>query len=501
MFCPNCGSQVPDGSSVCPSCGAQMSDYTGDDTMGLWQEAPDAGYSRGGYAQNGYGQGGYGQNGYGQGGYDPNGYGQNGYDLNGYGQGGYGQNGYDPNGYGQNGYDPNGYDPNGYSQGGYDANGYGQGSYSGEEIYGGGGAPAPKEPKRSSFKYLVAALLSLIGILAIVLVVLVMRGAGEPKTDPDSGPESVSSAEVRPEPESLAESAASAAESAASEITIEITATPAPESEPAAEPAIPTPEAETIYIEDPADTGGTIAESVDGVVYLADVYEYLTLRTEPNTKATPIALLPPYQQMYIIEYAASPMVKVRTISDQPLVGYVNRDYITAAGNSMQRAGKSKPEEKSSSSGGTIYYADVYDFLTLRSEASTSSSALAYIPPFGAMQSIEKSGKMIKVVVLETGMTGWVNGDYVVTDISKCKRAGKSQTSGSSSNIGDIYVVDANEWITLRESPSTKGNEIEKIPTGHFVVLLEKTTDDFWMVQAEDGNIGYVMCSYLDWYSS
>ena len=99
------------------------------------------------------------------------------------------------------------------------------------------------------------------------------------------------------------------------------------------------------------------------------------------------------------------------------------------------------------------------------------------------------------------MTGWVNGDYVVTDISKCKRAGKSQTSGSSSNIGDIYVVDANEWITLRESPSTKGNEIEKIPTGHFVVLLEKTTDDFWMVQAEDGNIGYVMCSYLDWYSS
>ena len=160
MFCPNCGSQVPDGSSVCPSCGAQMSDYTGDDTMGLWQEAPDAGYSRGGYAQNGYGQGGYGQNGYGQGGYDPNGYGQNGYDPNGYGQGGYGQNGYDPNGYGQNGYDPNGYDPNGYSQGGYDANGYGQGSYSGEEIYGGGGAPAPKEPKRSSFKYLVAALTS-----------------------------------------------------------------------------------------------------------------------------------------------------------------------------------------------------------------------------------------------------------------------------------------------------------------------------------------------------
>ncbi len=55
MFCPNCGSNIADGSKFCPSCGqnlAQQDEY----------QQGQGGYQQGGYQQGGYQQGGYQQN-------------------------------------------------------------------------------------------------------------------------------------------------------------------------------------------------------------------------------------------------------------------------------------------------------------------------------------------------------------------------------------------------------------------------------------------------------
>ena len=232
-------------------------------------------------------------------------------------------------------------------------------------------------------------------------------------------------------------------------------------------------------------------------MYYADVYEYLTLRSAASTSASALALLPAFTEMYYIEDAADPMVKVQVAGGSGLIGYVNQDYITRMGSPAVRASRgsllASDAGLQSSSSDVIYYADVYESLTLRSAASTSASAVGYVEPFGAMRALEHKVGMVRVVSLATGETGWVNSDYIVLDPALCVRAGANSTS--STDFGS-YRVNANEFITLRDYPSTSGRQIERILTGHYVTVLEKTSSTFWKVRAESGNVGYVMCSYL-----
>ena len=170
--------------------------------------------------------------------------------------------------------------------------------------------------------------------------------------------------------------------------------------------AVPTP----TPLDIPESETSASPQSVDGIIYEADVYESLTLRTQPSTSAEAICLLPAYTQMWIIENTNDTMVKIVTLENN-LTGYVNKNYITPQGAVMQRAGKSQPQ---TSSNMTVCYANVEEFLTLRNAPSTSAEAIDYLPPYTAMYVLEWSGKMAKVVVVETGQTGYVNGDYIIT---------------------------------------------------------------------------------------
>lgn len=176
--------------------------------------------------------------------------------------------------------------------------------------------------------------------------------------------------------------------------------------EAAQDAALPTP----TPLEIPQSQDAAVPQSVDGIIYQADVYESLTLRTQPSTSAEAICLLPAYTEMYIIERTNDTMVKIITVENN-LTGYVNKNYITPKGAIMERAGKSQPQSYSSSS---VYYANVDEFLTLRNAPSTSAEAIDYLPPYTAMYVLEWSGKMAKVIVVETGQTGYVNGDYIIT---------------------------------------------------------------------------------------
>ena len=238
-------------------------------------------------------------------------------------------------------------------------------------------------------------------------------------------------------------------------------------------------------------TDSAALPSVDNIVYIADVYESLTLRNAPSTSAAALCLLPPFTELYITEFTNDTMVKIITIGTE-YTGYVNKNYLARKGAVTQRAGKSKP----AASTGPIYYADVYDFLTLRNAPSTSAGEIDRLLPFTAMRVHSWNNGMAYVTVLETNQTGYVNGDYITTDPNSTKRAGKSPSTINMTShgfsVGNYCYADVKEYLTLRNAPSTSAGELARLPDDTMMVILEICNEKMMKVQVvSTGQVGYV----------
>ena len=252
----------------------------------------------------------------------------------------------------------------------------------------------------------------------------------------------------------------------------------------------------TEVINQNSNTNSDAPSSVDNIVYIADVYESLTLRNAPSTSAAALCLLPPFTELYITEFTNDTMVKVITIGTE-YTGYVNKNYLARKGTVTQRAGKSKPV----ASTGPIYYADVYDFLTLRNAPSTSAGEIDRLLPFTAMRVESWNNGMAYVTVLETNQTGYVNGDYITADPNSTKRAGKSKSpinmTGHGFSVGNYCYADVEEYLTLRNAPSTSAGELARLPDDTMMVILEINNDKMMKVYVvATGQTGYVNRGYV-----
>ena len=70
--------------------------------------------------------------------------------------------------------------------------------------------------------------------------------------------------------------------------------------------------------------------------------------------------------------------------------------------------------------------------------------------------------------------------------------------GDSPDIGDTLYVCADEYITLRDYPSTDADDLDYMPTGAAVTFLEYSTNGFYRVKF--GALrGYALGSYLDFF--
>ncbi|MBR1730657.1 MAG: SH3 domain-containing protein [Selenomonadaceae bacterium] len=59
-----------------------------------------------------------------------------------------------------------------------------------------------------------------------------------------------------------------------------------------------------------------------------------------------------------------------------------------------------------------------------------------------------------------------------------------------------YVVNCNEWISLREYPDVESYALEHIPLGQAVTFLEDVGNGFYKINY-DGAIGYALAAYLE----
>lgn len=142
---------------------------------------------------------------------------------------------------------------------------------------------------------------------------------------------------------------------------------------------------------------------------------------------------------------------------------------------------------------TLYVVNCNESITLRTADSTSAKEIRQIP-LGASVSFMGNAENGFYKVSYNGSTGYALASYLSVDPYDHYVA--STTAADLSWRGK--VVRCNEFITLRKTPSTKGEELIKIPLGAIVTVYSGADNGFYYINY-GGIEGYALASYIDAY--
>lgn len=142
---------------------------------------------------------------------------------------------------------------------------------------------------------------------------------------------------------------------------------------------------------------------------------------------------------------------------------------------------------------TLYVVNCNESITLRTADSTSAKEIRQIP-LGAAVSFMENASNCFYKVSYNGSTGYALASYLSVDPYDHYVA--STTAADLSWRGK--VVRCNEFITLRKTPSTKGEELIKIPLGAIVTVYSGADNGFYYINY-GGIEGYALASYIDAY--
>lgn len=136
---------------------------------------------------------------------------------------------------------------------------------------------------------------------------------------------------------------------------------------------------------------------------------------------------------------------------------------------------------------TYYVVNCKESITLRKSASTSAGEYCQIP-LGASVSFVEQAENGFYKVIYNGTTGYALASYLAPEADGGSEAGSR-----------MVVVNCKESITLRKTPSTRGEEFCQIPLGAEVEYLGTAENGFYTVKY-NGFTGYALASYLEWAS-
>lgn len=150
----------------------------------------------------------------------------------------------------------------------------------------------------------------------------------------------------------------------------------------------------------------------------------------------------------------------------------------------------EPESETQSGYETYYVVNCKESITLRKSASTKAGEYCQIP-LGAAVSFVETAENGFYKIIYNGTTGYALASYLSPQ--------QAQGSDGSGNGSRMVVVNCKESITLRKTPSTKGEEFCQIPLGAEVEYLGTAENGFYTVKY-NGTTGYALASYLAWAS-
>ena len=141
---------------------------------------------------------------------------------------------------------------------------------------------------------------------------------------------------------------------------------------------------------------------------------------------------------------------------------------------------------------TLYVVNCNESITLRVSDSTNAKEIRQIPLGAAVSFMENAANGFYKVSYN-GSTGYALASYLSVDPYDHYVA-----STKASTVWSGKVVRCNEYITLRRTPSTKGEEITKIPLGAIVTVYSGADNGFYYIDY-DGFEGYALAGYIDAY--
>ena len=141
---------------------------------------------------------------------------------------------------------------------------------------------------------------------------------------------------------------------------------------------------------------------------------------------------------------------------------------------------------------TLYVVNCNESITLRVSDSTNSKEIKQIPLGAAVSFMENAANGFYKVSYN-GSIGYALASYLSVDPYNHYVA-----STRASTVWSGKVVRCNEYITLRRTPSTKGEEITKIPLGAIVTVYSGADNGFYYIDY-DGFEGYALAGYIDAY--
>lgn len=231
----------------------------------------------------------------------------------------------------------------------------------------------------------------------------------------------------------------------------------------------------------------TTDETVKYTMYVVNCNEWISLRKSPSTSATRLKEIPLGAACSFIEEASNGFYKVIY---NGTTGYALAQYLTTDKSAI--ATSSAPSTQSENSQGTLWVVNCDEWISLRSSASTSASRLAKIP-LGASCEYLGSASNGFYKVRYNGTTGYALSQYLSTQSSY------SSSSGSASSVAKRWVVNCDEWISLRSSASTSASRLAKIPLGASCEYLGSAGNGFSKVRY-NGTVGYALDQYLSSYA-
>ena len=141
---------------------------------------------------------------------------------------------------------------------------------------------------------------------------------------------------------------------------------------------------------------------------------------------------------------------------------------------------------------TLYVVNCNESITLRVSDSKNAKEIKQIPLGAAVSFMENAANGFYKVSYN-GSIGYALASYLSVDPYDHYVA-----STTASTVWSGKVVRCNEYITLRRTPSTKGEEITKIPLGAIVTVYSGADNGFYYIYY-DGFEGYALAGYIDAY--
>lgn len=163
-----------------------------------------------------------------------------------------------------------------------------------------------------------------------------------------------------------------------------------------------------------------------------------------------------------------------------------KEILNSANSKITKAQNAVQTSSNTNVVATYYVVNCKQSITLRTAPSTTASEITQIPLGQAVGYIENAG----------------NGFYKINYDGRIGYSLAAYLSSSNSNTSSVHsggiaqVVNCNEWITLRATPSTSGAELAHIPLGAYVTYISKADNGFYCIEYQ-GQRGYALQSYIE----